>query len=145
MSDNKAKSFQSPGAHRDGALRFPGDAWRAEGAREAIARAKARSGSTSYSATIVGPASVAPTPVQAAVPVLKTSDWLEKLDEGRTIVDCPLNTAPFLDLAGYLTALHSDNPQTLFSALQDTAEKIITAQNIIDRMLKQRAGKSAKL
>jgi hypothetical protein len=64
------------------------------------------------------------------------SDWLDKLEDGNQSHACALNTGPFLDLASYLTAQHSDVPQTLLSALQDTAEKVIEAQNVIDKKLK---------
>lgn len=77
------------------------------------------------------------TSTQRAAPVLKASDWLEKLDDNNQSNRCPLNTDPFLDLAGYLTAQHSDDPGTLFYALYNTAEKIAKARNIINRMLKQ--------
>jgi hypothetical protein len=42
-----------------------------------------------------------------------------------------------LDLAGYLKAQHSDQSEALFSTLKEAAEKVINAQNVIDRMLKQ--------
>jgi tetratricopeptide (TPR) repeat protein len=66
----------------------------------------------------------------ATVPAIAASDWLSQLDY-------ELSADPFLDLAGYLKGQHSDNPQALLSALKITAEKIIKAQNVIDRMLKQ--------
>ena len=69
------------------------------------------------------------------------SDWLDKLEDGNQSDACALNTGPFLDLASYLTAQHSDVPQMLLSALKDTAEKVIKAQNVIDRILKQQARK----
>jgi tetratricopeptide (TPR) repeat protein len=73
--------------------------------------------------------------VRPAVAAVTASDWLGELDEDYG--DCPLNTDLFLDFAGYLKTLHSDNPQNLFSALRTTAEKSIDAQNVIDRMLKR--------
>ena len=69
------------------------------------------------------------------------SDWLDKLEDGNQSDACALNTGPFLDLASYLTTQHSDVPQTLFTALTDTAEKVIKAQNVIERILKQQARK----
>jgi tetratricopeptide (TPR) repeat protein len=68
-------------------------------------------------------------------------DWLHQLDEDTASMDCALNTDPFLDLASYLTAQHSDDPGKLFNVLKETAEKIIKAQNVIDKMLKQEAAK----
>jgi tetratricopeptide (TPR) repeat protein len=76
-------------------------------------------------------------------PVLLAT-WLNKLDDTSKYDDGALNTAPFLDLASYLTSQHSANPRDLFSALKDTAEKIIKAQKLIDQMLKQQAKEHAK-
>jgi hypothetical protein len=78
----------------------------------------------------------APAPARPAIPAITVSDWLGRLDMTSEYDDCPLNTDLFLDWAGYLKGLHSDNPETLFSALRDAAGKIIKAQNIVDRMLK---------
>jgi hypothetical protein len=77
------------------------------------------------------------------------SDWLGKLDSDYG--DCPLNTAPFLDLPSYLKSLpaslgafpdpiHSAGMQKLY-VLRDAVEDLITAQNVIHRLLKQQAGK----
>jgi hypothetical protein len=53
-----------------------------------------------------------------------------------------LNADPFLDLAGYLKTLPpSDDPQKVFNALYEPAAKLVKAQNVIDQMLKQQAGK----
>ena len=53
-----------------------------------------------------------------------------------------MNADLFLDLAGYLKSLPpSDDPQKVFKALHDTAERLVKAQNVIDQMLKQQAGK----
>jgi tetratricopeptide (TPR) repeat protein len=91
--------------------------------------------------------------------VITVSDWLGKLDDDEKTHNCPLNTGPFLDLAGYLksfppsdrrsfseltydgrTSLRgTENPQTVFKLVHETAEKIVTAQNVIIGMLKQQA------
>jgi tetratricopeptide (TPR) repeat protein len=75
------------------------------------------------------------------VVAITAHDWLHQLDEDTASMDCALNTDPFLDLASYLTAQHSDDPGKLFNVLKETAEKIIKAQNVIDKMLKQEAAK----
>jgi len=98
-------------------------------AQEAINHAKERA---KYAAPTQQKAFVGP-----VVDIVKVSDWLEKLD--LTYGDCALNTDPFLDLASYLVSKHSDNPETLFYNINDTAQKIVTAQNVIDKMLKQQA------
>jgi tetratricopeptide (TPR) repeat protein len=77
------------------------------------------------------------TTVADVLPVITVSSWLEKLDDTDLNHDCPLNTDPFLDLVGYLTAQHSDDPQKLYTALYHTAEKMVNAQNVIHQMLKQ--------
>jgi len=82
---------------------------------------------------------VAKISAQPTVPVIKVSDWLSKLDDKSKQGECALNTDLFLDLTGYLTAQHSDDAQVFFKKLYDTAEKIVTAQSIIDKMLKQQA------
>ena len=76
--------------------------------------------------------------------ILKVSDFLRKLDGAVFAGDCALNTDPFLDLASYLKSLPpSDEPQKVFETLRDIAKKIVTAQNVIDRMLKQQAKEQA--
>jgi hypothetical protein len=86
--------------------------------------------------------SVVSAPVQPAIPVIKVSDWLNKLDDRNPNSDCALNADPFLDLAGYLKTLPpSDDPQKVFNALYEPAAKLVKAQNVIDQMLKQQAGK----
>jgi tetratricopeptide (TPR) repeat protein len=82
-------------------------------------------------------------PVQPVVPDVTANAWLNMLDD-RIIYTTSLNTDPFLNLASYLTAQHSEDPMTLFTALQTTAETIIRAQNIIDQMLKQQAKEQTK-
>lgn len=75
-------------------------------------------------------------------PVIKVSDWLDKLDEGRIYVKCPLNTGPFLDLAYHLKSLPpSNHPYNVFMSLRETAETIVNAQIVIQQMLKQKGQK----
>ena len=75
-------------------------------------------------------------------PVISVSDWLKKLDDDDDKSDCPLNTEPFLDLAGHLRSLpKSDSATNVFDGLRETAVKIVGAQNIISEMLKQQAQK----
>ena len=108
-------------------------------AQEAIAEAQAKAGitkapnSTRQSTSDAKPASQ---------PVVTVSDWLSKLDNDKKSTDCPLNTGPFLDLAGYLKSLPpSDNPQEAFKSLHETAEKIVGAQNVIHKMLREQVRK----
>lgn len=73
-------------------------------------------------------------------PLVPRKIWLKRLDDTNQSDDRALNTNPLGDLAGYLKALPpSDNPQTVFDALRATAGKLVTAQNVIDKMLKQQA------
>ena len=72
--------------------------------------------------------------------VITVSDWLKKLDDDNTSNDCPLSAAPFLDLSGYLKSLPSDDAEKIFNGMFDTAEKIVSAQNVIQQMLKKQGG-----
>jgi len=66
--------------------------------------------------------------------------WLSLLDDTDPIHDCPLNTAPFLDLANQLNSQPSaDDPQLVFDALCDAADRISLARHVIDQMLKTTA------
>jgi parvulin-like peptidyl-prolyl isomerase len=77
---------------------------------------------------------------------ITVTDWLNKLDDDDKNNDCALNTEPFLGLAGYLKSLPpSNDPQTIFKGLQETADKLVTAQNVIHDMLKQQARENARL
>ena len=71
----------------------------------------------------------------------RPSGWLTKLNDGNwALSDCPLNTAAFLDLAGYLKSLSvSEDPNEIFDGLHQTAKKIVVAGNVITEMLKQQA------
>lgn len=106
--------------------------------QEKIAEAQTKTGTTN-APTRQSTSDTQP-PIQ---PVTTVSDWLNKLDDDDlTHILCPLNTGPFLDLAGYLKSLPaSDDPEKVFDGLRETAEKIVEAQNVIAGMLKQQAGK----
>jgi len=74
---------------------------------------------------------------------LTSLDWVSKISADDTS-DTPLSTAPFLDLAGYLRGLpSSDDPVTLFDALDRTAQKLVVAQTVIGEMLKPQTGPSS--
>lgn len=106
-------------------------------AKEIIAEAQGKADNTNAPKPIRQSTSDAQAPIQ---PVLKVSDWLEKLDDRVETEDCPLNAGPFLNLACYLKSLPpSDDPQKVFESLHKTAEKIVAAQNVIAGMLKQQA------
>jgi len=98
---------------------------RSEFSNEMFASAHARAG-------------IAKPPIQTAIAV---SDWLKKLDEHKEYYNkCPLNTGPFLDLAGHLKPLPaSGDPKKIFTALRITAQDLICAQSEIAGMLKQQA------
>jgi tetratricopeptide (TPR) repeat protein len=101
--------------------------------------------------------------IQPSKPAVKESDWLYNLDCTYEVPflgnRAPLKMAPFLDLAGYLKSLKAsyktpaermrygdsfekpDEDKRFFDALHETAESLISAQNVIHKMLKQQAGK----
>jgi len=86
--------------------------------------------------------SVVSSPVHPAIPAIGASDWLSRLDDTATTDYCPLNTDPFLDLASYLKSLPpSDDPLKGVEVLSDAVNKIVQAQNVIDKMLKQQGAK----
>ena len=117
------------------------DASTKHGAQAAVDEAKGKTNSISNPPAIASsePAKATNQPV---IPVVQVSDWLKRLDDRDKAESCALNTDPFLDLASYLKALPpSDNPQTVFESLRDTATRLVTAQNVIDKMLKQQAEK----
>ncbi len=65
------------------------------------------------------------------------AEWVKKLDDRVTGNDCPLNTALFLDLSGYLKAIPTTDAQTIFDGELSAAKKLVQAQNVIHKMLKQ--------
>ncbi len=153
---SKIAEAQAEAGDLAGALKtvelIPDKKWKSQ-AQSTIAKAQATAGSASN---------------QPAVPV---SGWLFKLDDsdtgyrhcaGSTSNRCPLNTAPFLDLAGYLKSLPTrpivdlssvpaelralqgkqpppDDSESLFFKLHGVAELIATARNNIHQDLKQQA------
>lgn len=99
---------------------------------------------------------------QPIQPVITISDWLNKLDDDNKKNNCPLNTARFLDLAGYLKSLpppdypaspifvhaaggrvlplpRSGDPRRAMESLYETVEKLLDAHKVISEMLKQQA------
>ena len=94
--------------------------------QNSVAQAQASDGSTTENHS----------QVQPVIPVIIVSDWIKILYDDDQTHDCALYTEQFLDLAGFLTAQHSDDPQILFNDLKDTALKIAMAYNTIDEMLK---------
>ena len=87
--------------------------------------------------------------------LVAVSDWLKRLDDTDQNSSCPLNTAPFLNLSGYIKSLPTrplsgnwadsvrslppENPVRIFISHHELADKIITAKNVVDRMLEQQA------
>lgn len=66
--------------------------------------------------------------------------WLNKLDDSNPYNDSPLNTTPFLDLAGYLKSLPPvDKDWKVFDQVNQTARTIAWAHFTIDQMLRQQA------
>lgn len=108
-------------------------------AQSVITQAQAKTSSTNNQPAIVKSGS-ARYSAQAAVPVVQVSDWLKILDDGDKTDACPLNTRPFLDLAGLLTSLPpSGDSQNVFSTLNGIASNIVKAERAVDKMLKQQA------
>ena len=114
-------------------------------ARSAIAQAQASAGNNAAApnARRQPPASTPQAvPQPSTQPVAMVSDWLKKLDDSSGSGDYALNTPPFLDLAGHLKSLpRSDTAYAAFKSLRETAEKIVTAQNVVHQMMKQQARK----
>ena len=77
-------------------------------------------------------------PSSSAVP------WLKNLDDDSKYDECPLNSAPVLDLTGYLKSLPTDNPDQIFDGVFDAAKQITSARQVITKMLKQQAQPPAK-
>jgi tetratricopeptide (TPR) repeat protein len=114
-------------------------------AQSAIDDAAATTGAAIPRTAASRPRIVVQTPVQPAIPPIKVSSWLDKLDDKTDSADCPLNTEPFLDLAGFLKSLPpSDDPQKVFESLSSLAKKIVKAQNTIGGMLQRQAKQAAK-
>ena len=104
--------------------------------QSSIAEAQERAGIANVSNLTRQSTSSTQSPTQT---VVTASDWIAKLYDEKTSNDCPLNTDLFLDFAEYLKSLPtSDNPQTVFKTLHETASKMVKAQNVITGMLKQK-------
>ena len=65
------------------------------------------------------------------------ADWLGILDDDYKSNAYPLNTEPFLDLSNYLKSINASDPQKFFEGLQGVADKIVSAQNAIKKMMKK--------
>jgi hypothetical protein len=79
------------------------------------------------------------------IPAPTVSNWLHKLDDSDPYHYAALNTAPFLDLTGYLKSLSSSEISSeIFYARRDALENIVKAQKIIDQMLELQAAQEAK-
>jgi hypothetical protein len=105
--------------------------------QKSIAQAQAKAGLANTPSSTHQSTSVNPPSIQSPVAV---TAWIEKLDDSVLIHGCPLNTGPFLDLAGYLKSRPpSDGPREVFESLHQTAKTIVGAQNVITGMLKQQA------
>lgn len=110
--------------------------WRSE-AQRSIADAQARAGSSSNSASALA---IARAPVQPAILSITVYDWLNRLDDSSIDDECALDADPFLDLAAYLTSQNTDDSRQVFYTLYDTAEQLVKAQNVIQKMLEQQLG-----
>ncbi len=105
-----------------------------------IAAAKAKLGN--FPASTPSSTTTIPVPVQAGVPAFAVSVWLAKLEDTNPKDDCPLSTAPFLDLADYLIKRPALNSaETVTAAQYATATKILKAKTILDQMLTQQSKK----
>jgi hypothetical protein len=107
-------------------------------AESSISRARARAANPELASSArQQPPDIQPPPYSS----IEVSHWLALLDDANAADSCPLNTEPFLDLTGRLSALPpSDDPQSIFESLRKTGAIIVKAQNVIHQMLKQQAG-----
>jgi hypothetical protein len=102
---------------------------------DAVAEDQRKFGSTNS-------ASAVQVPAVPSVTALSVPDWLDKLDETSAQSDCALNSFPFLDFAGYLKSLPvTATPQAAFDTLRAAVEKIVTAQDVVARMMRRQAQK----
>ena len=70
-------------------------------------------------------------------------DWLNLLAEGDLTRECPLNAPPFLDLDSFIRAPSSSgDPKKDFETLKQAIAKVVQAQNVIGRMLKEQSKKA---
>ncbi len=121
-------------------------------AEKAVAQAQANLSSTNRPAATVSrkitakpavrhPAAV---PGGPAAPALTAADWLGKLDddEDNQLHDCALGTDLFLNMSHFLTTLptFAQNPGVQMNEFIFAIEKVVKAQNVVDRMLKTTNG-----
>lgn len=77
-------------------------------------------------------------PVSPGVTIYTADYWLVMLDDTNPNDYCPLNTDPFLDLSTYLKSLLlPSDPQKAFEPFNAATVKIVRANTIINRMMKQ--------
>ena len=64
--------------------------------------------------------------------------WLGKLEDDNESHTSPLNTGPFLDLAGYMKSLPpSSDPIKVLEGLRKTVKKVFAAQTEVFELMKQ--------
>ena len=97
-----------------------------------IAKAQAKSDAANASGSSPQPMLDAKSAIQ---PVVKSSDWLKKLDEKNQFGS--LRSDVFLNLAGYLEGLPSDDPRKICNGLIDAAQEISNARQASTQALKQ--------
>jgi len=80
--------------------------------------------------------------IQYTILPIPVSDWIKVLDDETKGDYSPLNTPPFLDLAGLLkNQPPSDDTQTTFDSLKEILWDLLKGQNAVDQMLKQQMKK----
>lgn len=67
----------------------------------------------------------------------KVNLWIKRLDDNSTYYDAALNTGPFLDITTELKSIPASDPNKYFDGLKNTADKIVKAQNLIVKMMKE--------
>ena len=103
-------------------------------AQSSIAQVRISARSTNKPNPTGGSASHTQPLIQSDITV---SGWLWYLDNDYKSSACPLNTEPFLDLSNYLKSINASDPQKFFEGLQGIADKIVSAQNAIEKMVKK--------
>ncbi len=125
-------------------------------AEKAIAQAQAKLSSTNkLDATVTRASTAKPAlrhsasvPGVAATPALTAADWLGRLDddEDSQLHDCALGTDLFLNMSHFLTTLptFAQNPGVQMNEFIFAIEKVVKAQNAVERMLKTTSGTHAR-
>jgi hypothetical protein len=122
-----------------------------KGAEKAVAQAQAKLSSTNRPAATVSRPTAKPAvrhpasgPGGLATPALTAADWLGKLDddEDNQLHDCALGTDLFLNMSHSLATLptFAENPGVQMNEFIFAVEKVVKAQNVVDRMLKTTSG-----